>query len=237
VTLAAGAFFGQFSIPTKPVTTPTTVTITASWNGKQVTLPITLQPGVPPDVWTIEQTSTTGGQGSTARVAIAELQTRDVTFNLTSSNPDVAWMQPTVTIPAGSPHAGVLIQTRNPTQPTTVTLSVSGAGVTKTGTLTVNPMPAAPLAAPALVAPAANARVAPGKSVTFDWNDVAGAGSYTLQASSSSAFTTTVLERTVTASQIAASFTATGSRWWRVRAIRPDGSPGTWSPARAFEVK
>jgi hypothetical protein len=237
VTLAAGAFFGQFSIPTKAVTTPTTVTITASWKGKQVTLPITLQPGVPPDVWTIEQTSTTGGQGSTARVALAAVQSRDVTFNLTSSNPDVAWMQPTVTIPAGSPHAGVLIQTRNPTQPTTVTLSVSGAGVTKTGTLTVNPMPAAPLAAPTLVAPSANTRVAPGKSVTFDWNDVAGAGSYTLQASSSSAFTTTVLERTVTASQIAASFTATGSRWWRVRAIRPDGSPGTWSPARAFEVK
>jgi hypothetical protein len=237
VTLAEGAFFGQFSIPTSPVATATTVTITASWKGGQVTLPITLQPGVAPDVWTIEQMQTTGGQGSTARVAINTLQSTDVTFNLTSSNPDVAWMQPTVTIPAGSPHAGVLIQTRNPSQPTTVTLSVSGAGVTKTGTLTVNPIPLAPLPAPSLVAPASNARVAPNQAVKFDWSDVTGAGSYALQASSSSAFTTVVLDRTVSASQVTASFTATGSRWWRVRAIRPDGSLGTWSAARAFQVK
>jgi predicted secreted protein len=240
VTLAQGSFFGQFSIPTSVVDTPTTVVITASWQGRQVSLPITLEPGVAPDVWTVEQAQVTGGQGASARVAISALQTKDVTFNLTSSNPDVAFMSPIVTISAGSPHAAVLIHTRNPSQPTTVTLSVSGAGVTKTGTLTVNPMPVAPpapLAAPSLVAPAASARVTAGQSVTFDWSDVSGAGSYTLQASSSSAFTTTVLERTVTASQAAASFTATGDRWWRVRAIDPGGAPGTWSAARAFRVR
>jgi hypothetical protein len=237
VTLAEGSFFGQFLIPTSPVDTATTVTITASWKGKEVALPITLQPGVPPDVWTVEQLETTGGEGSTARVAIAALQTRDTTFNLTSSNPDVAWMSPTVTITAGSPHAGVLIHTRNPAQRTTVTLSVSGGGVTKTGTLIVNPMPLAPLPAPSLVAPAAGARVTSAQSVSFDWGDIAGAGSYTLQASSSSTFTTTVLERTVTASQVAASFTATGDRWWRVRANHPGGTAGTWSAARAFRVR
>jgi hypothetical protein len=237
VTLAEGAFFGQFLIPTSAVDTATTVTITASWKGKEVSFPITLRPGVPPDVWTIERTTTTGGEGSTARIAIAELQTTDTTFNLTSSNPDVAFMSPTVTIPAGSPHAGVLIHTRNPSQPTTVTLSVSGGGVTKTGTLTVNPLPLASLPAPSLVAPAASARVTSGQSVAFDWSDVPSAASYTLQVSSSSAFTTTVLDRTVTASQVAAALTATGDRWWRVRAARADGSPGAWSAVRTFRVR
>jgi hypothetical protein len=247
VTLAQGAFSGQFSIPTSAVSATTTVTITASWKGKQVSLPITLEPGVAPDVWTVEQPEVTGGQLSNARVAISALQTRDVDFNLTSSNPDVAWMSPTVTISAGSPHAGVLIQTRAPSQRTTVTLSVSGGGVTKTATIIVNPMappppppppPPATLAAPSLVAPAASARITAGQSVTFDWSDVAGAASYTLQASSSSAFTTTVLERTgVTASQVAASFTATGDRWWRVRATSAGGTPGAWSAARTFRVR
>jgi hypothetical protein len=237
VTLAQGSFFGQFLIPTSAVDVATTVTITASWKGKEVSLPLTLHPGVPPDVWTVERLETTGGEGSTARVAIAALQTRDVTFNLTSSNPDVAFMSPTVTISAGSPHAGVLIHTRNPAARTPVTLSVSGGGVTKTATLIVNPMPLAPLPAPSLLAPATGARITSGQSVSFDWSDVAGAGSYTLQASSSSTFATTVLERTVTASQVAASLTATGDRWWRVRANHPGGAPGTWSAARTFRVK
>jgi energy-coupling factor transporter ATP-binding protein EcfA2 len=191
-------------------------------------------------VWTVEQLETTGSGGSTARVAIAEIQTKDTTFNLTSSNPDIAFMSPVVTIPAGSPHAGVLIQTRNPATTTTVTLSVSGGGVTKTATLTVKPMPTAPpppLAAPTLVSPANSGRVTAGQSVTFDWSDVANAASYTLQVSSTSAFTTTVLDRTVTASQVAAALTATGDRFWRVRANRADGSPGTWSAVRSFRVK
>ncbi|MEA2317859.1 MAG: hypothetical protein QOD44_2048 [Solirubrobacteraceae bacterium] len=240
VDAAAGSFFHQFTVPTKAVTTTTPVTITATWKGQSITQTLTLTPGVPPDVWTVEQLETTGSGGSTARVAIAEIQTKDTTFNLTSSNPDIAFMSPVVTIPAGSPHAGVLIQTRNPATTTTVTLSVSGGGVTKTATLTVKPMPTAPpppLAAPTLVAPANSARVAPGQSVTFDWSDVANAASYTLQVSSSSAFTTTVLDRTVTASQVAAALTATGDRFWRVRANRADGSAGTWSAVRSFRVK
>jgi hypothetical protein len=237
VNIAPGSFFHQLSLPTKAVTTATPVTITANWKGRSITQTLTLTPGVPPDVWTVEQLETTGSEGSTARVAIAELQTKDVTFNLTSSNPDVAFMSPTVTIPAGSPHAGVLIQTRSPATTTTVTLSVTGGGVTKTATLTVRPIPAAPLAAPALVAPANAARVTAGQSVSFDWSDVAGAASYTLQVSASSAFATTVLERTVTASQVAAALTATGDRWWRVRASRADGSAGAWSAVRTLRVK
>lgn len=237
VTVPAGGFIQFFSIPTGPVSSPTPVTITASWRGGQVTHQLVLNPGVPPATWTLERTTTTGGEGSNARVSIDVLQTTDVTFTLTSSNPDVAWMAPTVTIPAGSPHAGVLIQTRNPAVPTAVTLSVSGAGVTLTATLTVNPIPLAPLPAPSLVAPSSGARFAPGQSIPFDWSDVSGATSYTLQVGTTSTFTTVVLTRTVTASQLSAALSATGDRSWRVRANRSDGSPGGWSTVRSIRIK
>jgi hypothetical protein len=237
VTVHEGGFMEQILVPTQPVSTATTVTLTAAWRGASVSMDVTLRPGVPPAVWTVERTTTTGSEGSTARVAIDVLQPTDTTFTLTSSNPEIAFTLPTVTIPAGSPHAGVLIQTRNPAAQTTVTLSVSGGGVTRTGTLTVNPMPAAPLPAPSLVAPGAGSRFNVGQAVPFDWNDVAGAASYTLQVGSSSAFTTVVLTRTVTASQVSAAVATSGDRFWRVRALRADGSPGVWSPARSVRIR
>jgi hypothetical protein len=239
VTVPAGGFIEFVTIPTSSVSAPTPVTITATWRGGQVTHELVVNPGVPPATWTLERTTTTGGEGSNARVSIDQLQTTDVTFTLTSSNPDVAWMTPTVTIPAGSPHAGVLIQTRNPATPTNVVLSVSGAGVTRTATLTVNPIPVAtptPLPAPSLLAPSAGARFAVGRSIPFDWSTVSGAASYTLQVGTSTAFTTVVLTRTVTASQVSAAVTAAGDRFWRVRANRSDGTAGTWSSARSIRI-
>lgn len=237
VTVPAGSFLQFFSIATSPVESPTPVTITASWRGGQVTHQLVLNPGVPPATWTLERTTTTGGEGSNARVSIDALQSTDVTFTLTSSHPDIAWMAPTVTIPAGSPHAGVLVQTRNPAASTTVTLSVSGAGVTRTAALTVNPIPLAPLAAPSLLAPASGARFDAGRSIPFDWSDVPGAASYTLEVATSTGFTTVVLTRTVTASQLSVALTSKGDRFWRVRANRSDGSPGAWSAARSIRIR
>lgn len=237
VTVPAGSFSQGFAISTSPVTMTTTVTITASWKGQQITHPLTLTPGVPPADWTVDPPSTTGSEGSFARVAIAAVQSTDTTFTLSSSHPDIAWLPPTVTVPAGSPHAGVIVSSRSPTVTTEVTLSVSGAGVTKTATLTVHPIPAAPLPAPSLLAPAEGARWAPNVTRTFDWTDVTGAGTYTLQVSSSSAFTAVAVERTVTASTVNLSFGTEGTRYWRVRAHDTGGSPGAWSATRSFRIK
>ena len=60
---------------------------------------------------------------------------------------------------------------------------------------------------------------------------------YTLQVGTSTAFTTLVLERTTTASQLSAVLPTQGDRSWRVRAHRPDGSAGAWSAARSLRVK
>jgi hypothetical protein len=237
VTVHEGGFLEQFLVPTSAVSTATTVTLTATWRGGQATMDVTLQPGVSPAEWTLDPVTTTGSQGSSARVAIAAPQTTDTTFTLTSSNPNVAFMSPTVTIPAGSPHAGVLIQTRSPAAPTTVTLSVSGGGVTRTATLTVNPIPLAPLPAPSVLAPASGNRFSVGQAVPFDWSDVPGAAAYTLQVGSSSTFSTIVLTRTVTASQLSAALTTAGDLSWRVRANRSDGSAGAWSAVRSIRIR
>ena len=243
VTAPAGSFFQPFTIQTSQVAVTTPVTITATWNGISVTNVLTLLPAVPPSDWTIDVTQTTGSQGALARVAIAAVQPTDTTFTLTSSNPAVAFMSPVATVSAGTLAAGVLVQSVAPTVATIVTLTVSGAGVSKSVTLTVNPFaappppPPGPLAAPALLSPAASARFAPNVSVAFDWADVVGAATYTFQVSSTSGFTSTLVNSIVTASAITTSFPATGDRFWRVRANKADGTAGTWSAARAFRIK
>lgn len=237
VTVPAANFLQHFSIPTSAVSTPTAVTITASWRGGEVSRQLVLEPGVPPATWTLDRTTTTGSEGANARVSVDPVRTSDTTFTVTSSNPQVASVPPTVTVPAHAAASNVLVQTRNPAAPTTVTLSVSGAGVTRTVELTVNPIPLAPLPAPSLLAPSSGARFEVGRSIPFDWTDVTGAATYTLQVGTSSTFTTVVLTRTVTVSQLSASLTSAGDRFWRVRANRSDGSPGTWSGARSIRIR
>jgi hypothetical protein len=236
-TVPAGLPTHFVTIDTSPVDAPTPVTITATWKGVTFSAQLTLTPGVPPETFTLDPVTVTGGQSSSGRVSIAALQDVDTRFNLTSSNPAVARVPATVTIPAGSPHAAILVQTGFPSTATTVTLTVSGGGVTKTTTLTVQPFPTAPLPAPTLLTPANGTRFTPTQSVAFDWNDVGSAATYTLQVSSSSTFSSLVLERTVSASQVAATFPATGDRFWRVRANDAGANPGAWSAVRSFRVK
>ena len=110
--------------------------------------------------------------------------------------------------------------------------------MTRTATLTISPVPTGPLPAPSLVSPAADARFAPGANIIFDWSDVSGAASYTLQIDDNNAFPSPfILQQTVTASQFSSSTLPTLTMWWRVRANDASGNPGTWSSVRRFEVK
>ena len=241
VTVPAGSFFHSLSIPTDAVQTQTTVTITATWQGRSVSYQLTLLPEVQPASFTLERTSTTGSEGTSGVVTIAAAQTRDTTFRVTSSHPDVA-RSSDVTVPAGVTTGRVLVQTVNPSAPTTVTLSVSAGGVTRSTTLTVNPIatepaPSPALTAPSLLSPATGSRFSPGQSVTFDWSDVSGAAGYQLQVGSTSTFGTLVLSRTATTSRTSASFSAEGDRFWRVRATGSGGAAGPWSAVRSFRVR
>jgi hypothetical protein len=94
------------------------------------------------------------------------------------------------------------------------------------------------LAAPSLVSPANDARIAPGTSITFDWTDVAGAASYTIQIDDTETFSAPLtVDQTLAASQFTTSTLPTARMWWRVRANDANGAAGAWSAVRRFEVK
>src|SRR5262249_18922557 len=237
VTVAAGQPTLSFQIPTTPVAASTPVTLTASWNGGIAAASVTLSPSQPPATITIDPATTVGNTGSNGVVTIAAPQTVDLQLALSSSNPAVAFTNNFVTIPAGVTAGGFLVFTQPPATPTTVTISVSGAGVTKSAPITVNPFPAAPLAAPTLLSPADGARFTRGLSVPFDWSDVSGAASYTIQVSTSSTFTTTVVNQSAAASTFATTTLPVANLFRRARAVGATGTAGNWSVVRSLRVK
>jgi hypothetical protein len=88
------------------------------------------------------------------------------------------------------------------------------------------------------LAPAADARFAPGTSITFDGSDVTGATSYTIQIDDSNTFPSPlIIGQAVTASQFSSNTLPTKTMWWHVRAKDASGNPGSWSAVRRFEVK
>jgi len=149
VFIAAGSFSASVSLPTSAVSAPTTATVTASWNGTTMQAPVTLTPQAQPASLTLNPTSTVGQSGgSFATVRIASPQSADLALPVTSSNPAVASVPSTVTIPAGASAGGFNIFTTAVTSQTVVTISVSGGGATVSAPLTV--LPSASTSTPAV---------------------------------------------------------------------------------------
>jgi hypothetical protein len=121
---------------------------------------------------------------------------------------------------------------------TAVTITATSGGVSRSATLTVNPLASGPLPAPSQLSPADDARFSPGQAIVFDWSDVAGAASYTIQIDDSDTFTTPlVLTQNVTASTFSTSTLPTTRMWWRVRANDSAGNPGAFSAIRRLEIR
>jgi hypothetical protein len=140
VFIAPGSFSVSVSLPTTAVSAPTAATVTASWNGTTMQAPLTLTPQAQPASLTLNPTSTVGQSGgSFATVRIASPQSADLALPVTSSNPAVASVPSTVTIPAGATAGGFNIFTTAVTSQTVVTISVSGGGATVSAPLTVLP--------------------------------------------------------------------------------------------------
>jgi Beta-propeller repeat len=97
---------------------------------------------------------------------------------------------------------------------------------------TTPPAPPAVPVAPTLVAPANGA--SPAQPVGFDWNDVTGAASYTIEIDDSSAFTAPLVStQTVTSSAYLAGGLPAATLFWRVRALNTAGTPGPYSATRS----
>ena len=232
-----GGFSSSFAIPTNAVTAKTTATVTASYAGASTQAQVTLTPQQPPSSLTLSPTSTTGAGGSSfATVTVASSSSTDQILQVASSNPAVASVPNGVMIPAGSTTGGFNVFTNSVSTQTIVTISVSGAGVTRTANLTVNPTAPAPPptpGAPTLLSPAADAKV--GQPITFDWSDVANATRYEIQIDNSQNFTAPLtFSQTVSVSQATVTGLPAQRLFWRVRAFNSADVAGPFSSSRRF---
>ena len=91
-------------------------------------------------------------------------------------------------------------------------------------------------AAPVLSSPTNGAANLP-TSVTLSWNSVSGASSYTLQISSSSAFTSFIANQSSIpgTSQVLSGFSINTTCYWRVNATGTGGT-GAWSSVWEFTI-
>jgi hypothetical protein len=136
-TIPEGFFGGSVSFPTSRVASDTAVTISATYRGSTVSSPLTLTPQVAPASLTLDRSSAAFQEGASGTVRIASAQSHDVQILLSSTHPSYAGVPPYVTVPAGVTAGGFFVATQPPPSPTTVTISATGAGVTKRATLTV----------------------------------------------------------------------------------------------------
>jgi hypothetical protein len=137
-TIAAGDGSVSFSIPTSNVSTNTPVTVTATYNGQSVQAQITLTPQGQPEAISLNPATVTGTTGSFATVTVAAAASTDQIFSVSSDNPAVT-VPNSVVIPAGSVHGGFNISTSIVSQQTQANIAVTGGGVTRMATLTLNP--------------------------------------------------------------------------------------------------
>lgn len=244
VTVAGGSTSVSFTMTTVAVSATNTVTVSASFSGTTRTATLTVRPPPPPPApaslssLAVSPTSVTGGNNSQGTVTLTSAApSGGATVALSSSNTN-AVVPVSVTVAAGATSASFTITTRAVTGSTTATISGTYSNVTRSATLTINPPSTGPLSAPSMLSPGNDARFSPGQNITFDWNDVNGAASYTIQIDDHDSFPSPwIVNQTVTASSYASSTLPIRTMWWRVRANDASGNPGNWSSIRRFEVK
>jgi hypothetical protein len=253
VSIPAGNSAVSFAIATSPVSgLPTGGFVFASAGGvtKSIFVNVAPDPNAPPllQSMSITPTSVTGGTNATGTVFLsAPAPAGGISVTLSTNNASAAQAPGIVSVPGGQTSASFAITTFAVTANTTVTITAffdttTSAQLTVTRGTTPTPTPTATppatLPAPSLVSPAADARFAPGANITFDWSNVTGAASYTIQIDDANTFPSPfIVNQTVTASQFSSSTLPIKTMWWRARANDASGKPGNWSAVRRFEVK
>ena len=147
-TAPANSFTAGFTITTAAVSASTTVTITASYNGGTRSANLTINPaGSSTSTLTnfvVNPSSVTGGANAQGAVVLSAAATSATTVALASSNPAVAAVPPSVTVPAGSQSAVFAISTSGVTAATTVAISATLNAVTKNASLAVTASSSSP---------------------------------------------------------------------------------------------
>jgi hypothetical protein len=241
VTIPAGQTSANFTVTTSTVTSDTVVTISAivGSTSKSANLTVTKGGGAAAlSSITLNPTTVVGGGTSQATVTLtAAAPSGGAVISLSSSNTSVATVPATVTIAAGKTSANVTVTSKAVTSTSSATITATYNSVSRNAVLTVTPSSGGTLPAPTLIAPAADARFAPGTNIAFDWSDVTGGASYTIQIDDQDNFTSPIVNQSVTPSQFSSSTLPTATMWFRVRANDASGNAGAWSATRRFEVK
>jgi hypothetical protein len=139
-TIPAGSYSVTVPIPTNAVAANTLANITVGWNGASVQSPLTITPQGQPASIALSPASVSGITSSFATVTMAAPSATDQIFQISSSNAAASLTANSVTIPAGSTTGGFYINAAAVSTQTLATISVSGGGVTRSATLTLNPV-------------------------------------------------------------------------------------------------
>lgn len=169
----------------------------------------------PPKLLTVSNTSVTAGTSFTTNIKAAGVNFQNALVSLYQN---------------GNTYAGYTDASGNITISQSLVdgaakLTVTGFNTeTKSLDITVGGGSTEPPSAPALASPS-NGSSTYDLTPSFDWNDVSGATSYTIQVDNNSAFTSPEVSQTVTVSTYTPSSNmALGTYYWRVRATNTYGS-------------
>lgn len=143
VTIPAGATSGTFGVTAGIVGVPTLVTLTATYLSGSEGFGITIDP--PPPVLSsvaVVPSTILGGQPAVGTVSLTSpAGAGGVSVSLTSSNPSVASLPPTVAIPQGSVSAAFPVTTAIVLVATPVVVTASYAGANVQANIVVDPLP------------------------------------------------------------------------------------------------
>ncbi|HXN17223.1 MAG TPA: TIGR03790 family protein [Candidatus Binatus sp.] len=139
ITIAAGATQGLFGVTTAPVSSSTPVTIAASSGSSNKSATLTLTAPLLSSM-SLSPSSVLGGTSSTGTVKLTGIAPiNGISLSLTSSDPSVAMVPASVSVPSGENSATFNIDTSSVSTSTPVTITASLGATTKKSTLSVTP--------------------------------------------------------------------------------------------------
>ncbi|HEV7889265.1 MAG TPA: VCBS repeat-containing protein [Pyrinomonadaceae bacterium] len=141
--IQSGGTLGFADFTTAAVSTPTQVTIRATYGGSTQSAVLSITPPAAPQgptlsTLTLNPTAVTGGASAQGTVTLSGPAQAATVVNL-SSGSTLASVPASVTVAAGSTSATFNITTRSVASATAVTVSATSGGLTRTAMLTINP--------------------------------------------------------------------------------------------------
>jgi len=241
VLVPAGSDRVSFPIGTASVTIDTSVSIRPYPSPVTASNTLFIKPGAAAGPaltgLSLSPASVAGGSASTATLVLdppAPAGGAQVTL---ASNSTAARVPATVSVAAGANLVNFTMTTVAVSSSTLATVTATLGSSTQSAGLTINPASAA-LPAPSLLSPASGSRFTAPATISFDWNDVAGSASYTLELDDASGFAAPlILSRSVNVSAASVSGLSARTYYWRVRAVGSNGTVGTWSAVRSVQVR